>query len=197
VVSAYGTGLDVQYLCAPVCTRQSPDKTIAWTLFEEKGVIKLICWTQNGVESTIHTIQLPGEGSTQHLEAVDDAGETIIMVRDNVSIKCYQNGLKEQLWSWNMPKNSRYLQVFSSADHPSAVDPGHTGYILLLVSNGPLFYSISSAGPPTELLSTLSVPLVTFSVLVRLIVDVEIPRCIRSQILNIFSIERRETYHRN
>jgi hypothetical protein len=158
VVSSYSTGSDVRFLCSPLCTRQGPEKTVTWAVFQQKGTVKLMCWIQNGVESIIHTIQCAKEASKlQRMAIIDDVGEAVILVRDDTWIKCYKNGVSDEVWSWEIPKGSKYLQVFAKNDCPLTKNLDQAESILLIMSNGPALYSVSAAGPPQELVSSLSV----------------------------------------
>jgi hypothetical protein len=157
VVSAYSTGLDVKFLCAPVCSRQDSETTTTWTLFEEKGDVKLQCWAQNGVESTSHTIRLskttPGVCS---LHPIDETGDSVIVSHGNSQLECYQNERKEAMWTWAAPERVAYLQTFKATDCP--LTQNLDGYILLLVSDHARFYLLSSATRPEEAIQSFSLP---------------------------------------
>jgi hypothetical protein len=161
-VSAYSTGLDIKFICEPLCFRLDADTTVTWTLFDEKGDVKLTCWTQRGVDSTSHTIQFDTKNSAiRSLISIDEIGEAIMIVHDNSRFECYKNGQSVVLWTWDPPMKSRYIQTFKATECSLTQNLG--GFIMLLVSEHAGFYRISSAAQPSEAVLTVPLPEVSSS----------------------------------
>lgn len=116
--------------------------------------MKLICWTQKGVDSTTHTIQLSAKDSSrQSLLQIDETGNTVLVNFDNLKLGCYSNTQPKALSTWKIPPKTTYLQTFKSSECP--LTQKLNGLVLLVVSTKAHFHPTSSSGEVSE--SVLSV----------------------------------------
>lgn len=157
VVSAYSTGLDVKFLCAPLCVRQDVETTVTWTIYEEKGDVKLLCWTQRGVDSSTHTIQLaPKSTVIKSILPIDDTGDTIFVNFDNSRVESYRLGESEALSTWQIPTKTTYLKIFKANE--CSLTEKYNGSILLVLAERAHFHSISSSGQVSDSILSVTLP---------------------------------------
>ena len=131
--------------------RQNVDTTVTWSCYEKKGDVKLVSWTKQRVDSSISSVQLASKHSVTSLLPIDETGEGVIVNHDNSRLECYKNGEPDKLWTWDVPNKPTYLRTFKASECP--LTQKSEGWVLLVVSEQPQFYSISSASQPNELSS--------------------------------------------
>ena len=141
-----------------MCIRRDADTTVTWTLYEEKGEVKLLCWTQRGVDSN-HTFLYVKKNSGMSLLPVDDTGDAILVYHSNTRFECYKNGEANALRSWNVNVKPTHLQTFDASE--CSFTQKFEGYILLLITEQAKFYSISSSERPSKVILSVKLPEVT------------------------------------
>jgi hypothetical protein len=143
-------------LCAPVCIRTKTEISRTWVAYEEKEDLKLLCWSEAGVDSSADITQLAVEKSEiQSLLSVDESGQAILVIYKNSQIHCYKEGKSERQWTWEIPSSSSLLRTFKATD--SLLTQKLEGFVLLVVSDQARLYTISAETQPTE--TTVSIPL--------------------------------------
>jgi hypothetical protein len=141
-----------------VCIRRDADTTVTWTLYEEKGEVKLLCWTQRGVDSN-HTIRYIKKNSGMSLLPIDDTGDAILVYYSNTRFEYYKNGEADVHCSWDVNVKPTRLQTFNASE--CSFTQKFEGYILLLIAEQAKFYSISSSNRPSKVILSVKLPEVT------------------------------------
>ena len=160
VISAYSLGLDAKFLCPPISVRTESETTTTWFLYIERADRKLVCWKQNGVDSTEYTISLSSQTSMeQSLIAFDESGSEYVLVSsDNSHLECYKNHQSEPVWKMDIPWKSRLLETFKAKDCP-LTQKHDTGLVLLTVSEHAYFLPVSlESALPTEAIISIALP---------------------------------------
>lgn len=151
-----------------MCIRQDVDTTVTWSLYEEKGEVKLLWWTQRGVDSN-HTVLYTEKSSGMSLLPIDDTGDAILVYHSNTRFECYKIGEANAVWSWDVNVKPTHLRTFNASE--SSFTQKFEGYILLVVTEQAKFYSISSTDRPSEAILSVKLPEVT-TVEVKLTLEV-------------------------
>ena len=149
MVSAYSVGPDVKFLSAPLSVRRSTEESVTWVVYERKGDIKLLCWTQKGVDCTTSTIALqPKKQSITSLLSIDETGESILVNYQNTQLECHTNGEKAVRWTWNISPEPKLLKMFKASECP--LTSKLQGYVICTISKNASFYSLSTKKAPVQ-----------------------------------------------
>jgi hypothetical protein len=155
VVSAYTAGPDVHYLCAPLCIRQNTETTVTWAAYTEKEDMKILCWTQSGINSVAHSIQISIEENQEiSFLPVDESGENVLCSHGDSRFTCYTNQQSHARWTWE-PGKPTHMEVFRAKECP--LTEKSEGFMVMLVFRRIDFYSIKSPGDWAE--AIFSIPL--------------------------------------
>lgn len=133
---------------------------MTWFLCADKGDTKLVCWTQNGVESTECAVALSSQTSTiLSLLAFDEnSSEYVVVSFQNSHLECYKCGESEPVWKYDVPWKSHSLETFKAKDCP-LTQKRDNDLVLLAVSERAYFLTISPESPPSpETVFTVELP---------------------------------------
>jgi len=156
VNQAFSTGLDVKFLCAPLSVRNDSGNINTWALLDEKGENKLLCWTERGAQTIVHTISLNARISNiLSILQVDEMGESVALNFNNARLVCFCTQGTDTLWMWEAPTRSSSLKTFRAKD--CALTKTLNGFALASISDKAAFYAISPEDSVSK--EILSIPL--------------------------------------